>query len=211
MATTTVRVQNTEEPEWAVWLTVAVALIAGLLLQMAASGSSQTATANGTTLAFPSGWSQTKEEGADVAAMNVDGGPFGERVSARQVPVASLVPTSTRFIDPANPPSDIDKLKQAATNWSLQRGKDLASYRVLSISDPIKVKGHDAVNVESAYVTESSSLGGSSGSLPGVMHMVDTIVLSGDKFHILSFAAESSLFPTLKSTHDRLLDKWQLP
>jgi hypothetical protein len=43
------------------------------------------------------------------------------------------------------------------------------------------------------------------------MHAVDTLVLSGDKFYILSYAAESSQFDRLRSTEDRLFSSWHIP
>jgi hypothetical protein len=82
-------------------------------------------------------------------------------------------------------------------------------YRVLGI-EKTTVQGREAMRVESAYLLDSS-LGTSTNALPGLMHAVDTLVLSGDKFYILSYAAESSQFDRLRSTEDRLFSSWHIP
>jgi hypothetical protein len=203
----TARAARAQEPQWIVYLTAAVALLIGLGLQWFATNQTQTGTVGASSIGYPPSWVQTTEPGADFAAADLhNGGPYGAGVSLRAVDKATLV---SRLANQNPPPSDADLLNVGATNWSLQRGEGLVGYRVLGINKT-SVQGHDAINVESAYLLDSS-LGSATNGLPGLMHAVDTVVLSGDKFYILSYAAESSQFDRLQSTHDRLLSSWHIP
>ena len=196
-----------QEPQWIVYLTAAIALLIGLGLQWFATNQTQTGTAGGSSIGYPQSWVQTTEPGADFAAADLnDGGPFGARVSLRALDKTALV---SRLANQNPPPSDADLLNIGATNWSLQRGEGLVGYRVLGITKT-NVQGHDAMNIESAYLLDSS-LGSATNALPGLMHAVDTVVLSGDKFYILGYAVENSQFDRLQSTHDRLLSSWHIP
>jgi hypothetical protein len=196
------------EPQWVVYLTAAVALLIGLGLQYFVTNQTQTGTVDQSTIAYPQSWVQTTEPGAAFAAADLNnGGPYGTRVTLRTVDKATLV--SSRTLGQTPPPGDVAVLTEGATNWSLQRGQDLVGYRVLGLNKT-KVQGHDAINVESAYLMDSS-LGASTNALPGLMHAVDTVVLSGDRFYILGYAAESSQFDRLSSVHDKLLAGWHIP
>jgi hypothetical protein len=202
------RPARVQEPQWVVYLTAAVALLIGLGLQFVATNQTQTGTGGDTSVAYPQSWVQTKEPGADFAAADLNnGGAYGARVSLRTIDKTTLV--SGRVLNQNPAPSASDVLNAGATNWSLQRGTDLVGYRVLGLTKTT-VQGHDAVNVESAYLMDSG-LGAATNGLPGLMHAVDTVVLSGDKFYILGFAAESSQFDRLSSVHDKLLSGWHIP
>jgi hypothetical protein len=203
----TARASRAQEPQWIVYLTTAVALVIGLGLQFFATNQTQTGTAGDSSVAYPQSWVQTTEAGADFAAADLNtGGPFGARVSLRALDKTALL---SRVLNQDPPPSASDQLNIGATNWSLQRGTDLVGYRVLGI-EKTNVQGREAMRVESAYLLDSS-LGTSTNALPGLMHAVDTLVLSGDKFYILSYAAESSQFDRLRSTEDRLFSSWHIP
>ena len=192
---------RTQEPEWAVLLTVAAALIIGFVLQMVIQQQTATGPVGAGAVLYPAGWAQIEEEGAGFAAADLNGsGPLGPRVSLREFDKATLLPS---LIGPEG------TLRDAATNWSLQRGKDLVGYRVLDITET-RVQGREAYNVESAYLLEST-LGAGTNGMPGLMHGVDTVVESGDKYYILTFAAEASQFDNVSSVHERLLNDWRIP
>jgi hypothetical protein len=192
------RLDRGREPEWAVWLTVALALILGFILMTTTLNSSTAATEGGSTINYPSTWVKTTEAGADFAAADLNnGGPYAPRIALRQLDKKALLMQDGSASD-------------AAAGWSLKRGEDLVGYRVLGVH-PTKVGNKDAADVESAYLMESR-LGSSTNVMPGLMHAVDTVVLGSDnKYYILTFAAESSQFDSLKSVRDNVLSGWKVP
>ena len=96
------------------------------------------------------------------------------------------------------------ELYQAAINWSLMDRQNKTSYSMLGIRN-VKIKGRDAIQLESAYLL---SIGAN--RMPGLMHSVDTILLNGNQFNILSFAAEQSQFDELTPLSEQILAHWQL-
>ena len=197
------------ESEWAVWLTVAMALFIGLLVQGAALGRTQTASAGSTRLSYPASWVRTSEEGALFAAADLNhGGIFGARVSVREVPKRELL-AEEGFGDGG--PIDV------ATSWALLRAPALEGYRLLAIEEAT-VDGREAASVEYAYLAGSSP-GFATSALPALMRAIDTIVAGGEGHYVLSFAAESAEFPRLvgkqfprfRSVHEEILKSWRLP
>jgi hypothetical protein len=193
---------RTQEPEWPVLLTVAVALLLGWLIQSAVLGRMQTAAVGSSSVTYPARWVATTESGAAFAAADLNfGGIFAPRVSVRQVAKSELMP-------PEGLPAAREwSLVDAATAWSVQRGAELAGYRILAI-ERTQVQGQEAARVEFAYLAEAPQ-GSASGVLPAVMHAVDTLVTSGEQVHILTFAAEKGEFARLAGLRQRLLSGWQ--
>ncbi len=206
-STATARQSRVQEPQWIVYLTAAILLIIGLAIQFFATHQTQTGTVGTSTIAYPQSWVQTTEPGADFAAADLNnGGPYGARVTLRALDKTALL---SRMAPQGTAPSALDLLNVGATNWSLQRGTDLVGYRVLGIRKT-SVQGRAAIDVDSAYLLDQT-LGAATNGLPGLMHAVDTVVLSGDKFYILGYAVESSQFDRLQSLHDQLLSSWHIP
>jgi hypothetical protein len=194
--------RDDEEPEWAVWLTVAGALIIGLILMFVVTGQSKTVQAGDTTISYPATWSEVDEPGTAFAAAE-NYYSFGPRLSVRQLDKATLAPPSVTGAT-STPSGD---LESAAANWTLQRQSQQVGYRALDVMTTT-VQGKPAVVIGSAYLLDSA-LGG--GGLPGLMRAEDTIVLNGDTFDILSFSAEVSAWEGLSGLRDRLLGGWKLP
>src|SRR5690242_17887415 len=111
-----------EESEAAVYLTVLVAIVLGLIVQGSIVGRTQTASAGGSTIAYPASWQRVAEDGALVAAVDMNhGGIFGPRVSVREAPANDLLARTGSPVD-------------AATAWSLTRSNDLVGFRILGIT-----------------------------------------------------------------------------
>jgi hypothetical protein len=192
-----------EESELAVYLTVAVGLLIGLAVQWSVVSRTETVAAGGSVLSYPASWQRVTEDGAILAAADRSrGGFYGARVSVREVPKAELLPGEGALVE-------------AATNWSLSRSSELVGYRILSITEGT-VNGREASTLEYAYL--ASSPGGSAdGAMPGLMHAIDTLVLSGETYQILTFAAESQEFTTMttrrpplfQNVYGKLLRSWQ--
>lgn len=185
-----------QEPEWLVVLTVALAVILGLALQYAVSVRSLSASVGSTTLSYPAGWVRTSEEGAQFAAADLNrGGAYAPRVSVREFAKTDLVPLS-------------GDLYEAALNWSVQKGENLVGYRVLDIQ-PVTLAGRPAYNIETAYLMDDA-LGSGTNNVPGLMHAVDTVVESRDKYYVLNFATEQTQFARQRDLHNTLLAGWRI-
>ncbi len=192
-----------EESELAVYLTVAVGLLIGLAVQWSVVSRTETETAGSSMVSYPASWQRVTEEGALLAAADRGrGGFYGARVSLRETPKSELLPAGGALVE-------------AATNWSLARSNELVGYRILGITEGT-VNGREASMVEYAYL--ASSPGGSAdGAMPGLMHAIDTLVLNGETYQILTFAAETEDFTTMttrrpplfQNVYDRLLRSWQ--
>jgi hypothetical protein len=187
-----------EEPEWVVWLTVVVALVIGYLLATAVAGQTVVAAAGGTDVAYPASWSKYNESGAVLAAADLNNqGIYAPRVIVRQVAKTDL----TRKADAT--------LNDALKAWTFNQANALVGYHLLNQSST-QVQGRPAVQVEYAYLLDSPK-GAGGGTMPGLMRAVDTIVASGDQYYILTFAAESSKFTSLRDLRDELLESWRIP
>ena len=193
-------IRRREEPEWTVLLTVAVALLIGYFVMTMVQGQTQAGTAGPQSVAYPAAWVQTSEPGATFAAADLNrSGPFGPRVSLRQIAQKDLIP---HWIGGGTP-----SLLDAAQAWSTQRGTDLVGYRVLKIS-PNDTQKPTSVDIESGYLMEASA---GSGAMPGLMHAIDTLKASGDSYYILTFAADANQFAHYSSVRDALLASWHTP
>lgn len=205
---------RTEEPEWPVLLTVAVALLFGALVAILATSGTTTARSGDPTasyanggdmvIAFPDTWVQSASPGAAIAAVDYDrGGIFGARVSVRRLPKEELAASSEVVVG------------DAAAAWVLRQSEALTAYRILDLA-PTTVRGRDAVRIEYAYLDEGPG-GATSGALPGLMRGADTIVDAGDSYAILTLASETGewrgltrrRFPRLRSIQDQIVASWR--
>jgi hypothetical protein len=198
------RIRTREEPEWVVWLTVAVALVVGLLVQSAVLGRTSTGGAGGSTVAYPERWATTTDDGALFAATDLSGGTYGPRVAIREAQKSDVMPADGTLID-------------AATGWTLLRRERLAGYRVLGIEEA-RAAGREAIRVDYVYLA-SPPQGSASGALPGLMRARDTLVESRDRVYALTVAAEADAFeslteagpPRFQSVYDGILASWRVP
>ena len=193
-----------EEPEAFVWLTVALALLLGWLVQGSVVNRTKTAEVGQSAVTYPASWSPVDEKDATFAAADLfGGGGYGARVSLYQVPKTTLLPGQQQGGQQQG------GLVEAATQWSIQRGRDVSGYRVLGIR-PVRLKGREAVNIDVAYVANPPQ-GAAPNAMPGLMHAVHTLVPAGDQFYVLAFATESHEFARRTALHEKLLDSWRLP
>jgi hypothetical protein len=80
------------EPEWVVWLTVAIALLIGFWLQLSASREMQSVTIGDSTITYPADWTPTKRENLNFSAADLKEGPFGMRIAIAQFDKKKLLP-----------------------------------------------------------------------------------------------------------------------
>jgi hypothetical protein len=210
-----------EEPEWAVWLTLAIALLLGAAVEAMVLGRTETANAAGSTLAYPASWVPTTDDNAAFAAADLNGGGlFGARVAVHEVERSELVPASGRSDSAggtAGRPAPAGTIVDAANAWTLRRRETLSGYRVLEIR-PAQASGREAAQVEYAYLAGAGQ-GVAPSAMPGLMRAVDTLVESRGRYYILTYAAEASDFdrltqagfPRLQSVAAGLLDSWRVP
>ena len=185
---------KSEEPEWIVWVVVAIGLVAAWLLGSAIMGQTRTVTAGTMNLTYPASWAQMTEPGAAFAVYDFErGGIFGTRVSLRSKPKADFFPAQGTLDD-------------AATNWALDRQNQLLSFHLLNVS-PTQVRGREGVMIEYAYLLDSPQ----GSSMPALMRGVDTLVVSGDQLYAFSFATESPQYSSLDNLRAQLLAGWRVP
>jgi hypothetical protein len=182
-----------EEPGWTVLLTVAVALVLGMLVQAAAMGASRGASVSGMTLSYPAKWSTVSQAGTLFAARDLFGGAATARVSVAQV-------------------GDTDDVGVGASARSVALADQLLAFHV-DTTQRITHQGREAAQIEYTYVVAQA------GSAPVLMHGIDTVAASGGKTYVLSFVAPADQFadlatrrlPRLSSTFHDILDSWRLP
>jgi len=196
---------RSEEPEWAVIATLVAALAVGTGLQSWVTSRTNTATSGRVSLAYPAAWVRGNERGTVISVSDVrSGGLFGTRAAVREVPKRELL----------GPDSAAGSVADAATAWSLTRGQGLLAYRVLDVA-PAKVHGQDAYQLQYAYLATAP---GGATSMPALMRAVDTLVASGDRFYVLTVAAENGefdalagpRFPRVSSVLDGLMAGWRV-
>lgn len=182
-----------EEPEWTVLLTVAIALLLGILLQNSVMGAGRSASAGGMTLSYPATWTNAREAGTILAARDRFSGPAGARVSIAAVAETADIATATS----ARTVALADQLLGFHTE-STRR---------------VTLGGREAAQLEYAYVVAQAD------AAPVLMRGIDTIAASGGKTYVLSFVAPADRFgdlttvrlPRLSSTYDDILRSWRLP
>lgn len=190
---------TSEEPEWTVWLTVLICLLVGWVVMTSVTGRVEAvADGAGNAVRVPATWVKTSEDGALLGAADLTAGAYGSRVSVRRASREDLLPARSG-----------DQLEAAASNWTLIRSQDLEGYRVLEIQTTA-IQGRPAVTVEYAYLTDPPE-GLASGAMPALMHAVDTIVVSGDGFAILTVAVDQSGDDALPSLVSTMQAGWQIP
>jgi len=184
-----------EEPEYIVWIVVAVVLALGLFLMLFITNQTSAANAGQTTLSYPSTWVATSEKGAAFAVADLKGGgTFGDRVAVFQLAKTDLLPGQ-------------GGLTEAAGNWSFREQGSRVGYRSLSVQTN-KVGDKDAVTVESGYLMDSPY---GATTMPALMHAYDTVVQSGNNFYVLHYATASQDNDHAKSTDDKLVSSWRVP
>lgn len=207
---------HTEEPEWIVWLTVLLSLIAGWVLMTSITGQVQQITTNAGTISIPSSWATIREEGTVFSA--IDRNASGSHVSMRQVPKADLIGA----LGP-------DTLETAASNWAVLRSNDLEGFRVLNIESVQllqngqiirTVEGEEptgpaagatsAMLVEYAYLANPSESVGAN-VMPVLFHGIDTLVAKDTEFTVLSTAVDQSSNSQLNALHEKMLKSWVRP
>lgn len=181
-----------EEPEWVVWLLVAVMLAVGLIARTIVTGRQETFQQDNVSLRYPAGWAVLPAEG-DFDILNVgegmDAGLFPARVRVQQLPVTE-VSTSAQT------------LGDLALKWSNQQSEALLGYKVFAI-EPTQVAGQDAVKLDYAYVAEPAM--STPNSVPIVARGEDVLLRQGDTVTVVSLTADADDFDRQLATLRRVL------
>ena len=132
-----------EEPEWLVWLLVAVMLGIGLIAKTVVVNRATTFSDSNVSVSYPAGWTALDRQG-ETELLNVgeqfDSGLFPARFVLLQMPVTAIS-------------TNAQSLGDFGLKWSDRGSRDLLAYKVLDI-EPIKVRGKDAVRVDYVYVAD---------------------------------------------------------
>jgi hypothetical protein len=186
-----------EEPEWLVWVLVAVLLAIGLIARTIVLSRTTAYTGANISASYPAAWIALDKQGGDEL-LNVgepfDSGLFPARFSLLQMPVTSI---STKA----------QSLGDFALKWSDMAVQDLLAYRVLNI-EPLKVRGKDAVRVDYVYVADPALA--APHSIPVVARGADVLIRQGDTMTVARLLAASDAFDGLGPTWNRILGSLDL-
>ncbi len=186
------RLTRAEEPEWLVWLLVAVMLATGLLTRTIVVGRQETLQQGNVTLRYPAGWTVLPAEDAfDVANVGegMEAGLFPARVRVQQMPVTEVSTSAPTLGD-------------LALKWSNRQSEALLGYKVFTI-EPTTVQGQDAVKLDYAYVAEPAM--STPNSIPLVARGEDILLRQGDIVTVISLVAGTEDFDRQVGTLRRIL------
>ena len=181
------------QPEWPMLLTLVSAVLAGIWIQSAVQNQMNTIQWAEGSIRIPAGWKIVALEPNDFAVADYrTAGAFGSQLSLKRLSKTVLLPGG-------------GELYQAASNWTLERAKGNASYRLLNMS-PVRVNGHNAMKLQSVYLQHVGP-----NMAPGLMHSTEFVLTVDDEFYIWSFSAEEDRFQQTAKLQKRLLNEWTLP
>lgn len=172
---------RSEEHEWTVLVTVAAALVLGLLVQALATGQTTSARAAGVSISYPARWAVVEADGRLLAAQDVFGGPFAPRVAVAAIRGDELT---------ADPEAGLGGAAQA---WALRLSqRDLSGFQLIRTVSG-QLAGRDTQTLEYVFLERGRD------GRPALMRATDTIVREADGIYILTFAAEDSRFAELST------------
>lgn len=181
-----------EEPEWLVWLLVAVMLVVGLGVRAIVTGQQKILQQNNLSLRYPASWTVLSAEG-DFDLLNVgegmEAGLFPARVRVQQMPITE-VSTSAQT------------LGDLALKWSNRQSEALLGYKVFTI-EPTTAGGQEAVRLDYAYVAEPAM--STPNSIPLVARGADILLRQGDMVTVVSLVASANDYDRQAGTLRRVL------
>ena len=201
MTTATMKLRRSlfrkEEPEWLVWLLVAVMLGIGLLAKTIVVNRTTAFSDNSVSVSYPADWMALDRQG-ETELLNVgepfDSGLFPARFALLQMPVTAIS-------------TNAQSLGDFALQWSDRGSKDLLAYKVLDI-EPLKVRGKDAVRVDYVYVADPALA--TPNSIPVVARGSDVLIRNGDNMAIARLLAASDAFDSLGPVWGQILGSLDL-
>lgn len=179
-----VRKVKREEPEWVVIVVVVVALLFGWLLKMSVENRAATFANSDLTLSYPATW--LRDIGAaEGDVLNVhdmqSGSPYSTHLTVEVADVALLVRRES-----------VDPMTMVVTAWTLQRGQELESYRVLS-TEVVEVDGIRGTRIDYTFVSEPVA-NPYRKVLPVVVEAFDYLLPYQDKVYVITLAADGYRF-----------------
>jgi hypothetical protein len=190
-----VKTARREEPEWIVFLVVAIALLAGWFLKMSIEGRSETFTGGNLSISYPASWvreGSAPDQGLALKASNLHSTSLYRPNVAIQLTQAA----------PALPGTE-DQLTPTVTTWTFGNSQKLANYRVLG-TEKVEVTGQPASRVDYTYVSEPIA-SPYRRALPVVVEAVDYIILYGDSAYVVTLAADAQQFEAEQGRFETIL------
>lgn len=190
-----VKTGKREEPEWIVFVVVAVALMLGWFLKMSVENSTATFSGAGISINYPATW--LREPGAGAADL---------LFKVSDLRSGSLYPTNLtlQMTEPAQAPvGDEDKLTPSVTSWGFGRSQTLDNYRVLSTKS-VTLAGQPAAQIDYTYVSNPIASPYRQ-ALPVVVEATDYLTLFQDKLYIITIAADATRFEQNKDRFETVL------
>lgn len=198
-ATMTAKVVKTarrEEPEWLVFLLVAIALLAGWFLKISIEGRAETFTDGNISLSYPATWFREPMAAAQGLALKAS----DLHSASLYRPAVALQLTQAA---PALPDTE-DRLTPTVTTWTFGNSQKLSNYRVLS-TEHVDIAGQKAIRIDYTYVSEPIA-SPYRRALPVVVEAVDYVILSQDQAYVVTLAADAHDFEQAQDQFETILN-----
>jgi hypothetical protein len=186
-----------EEPEWLVWVTVAVLLAIGLITRAIVVNRTTTFSEGNLSVSYPADWTPIASDVPDAllsVGQTFSGELFPARLVIRQMPATEIS-------------RNAQTLGDLALKWSNDQAEDRLGYRVLNI-EPTQVRGQDAVRVDYAYVAEPALA--TYDTMPIVARGADTLIRTGDTVTAVTTLSSADTFDELGVAWARMLGSVEL-
>ncbi|MCU0508676.1 MAG: hypothetical protein MUC34_09775 [Anaerolineae bacterium] len=186
-----------EEPEWLVWVTVAVLLAIGLITRAVVLNRTTTFTEGNLSVSYPADWTPVASDSPGAllsVGESFSGELFPARLVVQQMPVTEISRSA-------------QSLGDLALKWADDHAQDRLGYRVLSI-EPTQVRGRDAVRIDYAYVAEPAFA--TPDTMPIVARGADTLIRTGDTVTAVTTLSSADTFDTLGTAWNRMLGSVEL-
>jgi hypothetical protein len=179
--------------DWAVILTLAVALVLGATVMTLAQGQRATYsnTEVGLTLQYPQDWLLKPAEGLAFQAIAPESGTFKTTYQVRTLPItATDAMTST--------------LALALNNLALTRGQRETAFRLFEVSEAAPVHGAPTAEASYVYVAKPADLFVE--RMPAVARGLDVAVARGNRAYVFTLLAEDDAFDAAEHDFRRFVD-----
>jgi hypothetical protein len=179
--------------DWAVILTLAVALVLGTAVMALAQGQRATYSSPeaGLTVQFPQDWLLMPAEGLAFQAIAPESGNFKTTYQVRAIPIAETNATTST-------------LALALNNLALARGQRETAFRLFEVNEAEPVHGSPAAEASYVYVVKASDIFAQ--RMPAVARGLDVAVARGDRAYVFTLLAEDDAFDAAEDGFRHFVD-----
>lgn len=178
--------------DWAVIVTLVVALLLGAAVMTLAQGqhSQYTSAEAGLTVSYPQNWLLKSADDLAFQAVDPESSDFKTAYQVRVTPIVANTPTTST-------------LTLALSNLSLTRAQQEIAYRQLEINEGPAIGGQPAREATYVYVVKGNDLFVQ--RMPAIVQGLDIAVARGGRAYIFSLLAAKDTFPGAETAFRRFV------